>query len=98
MSFYKGKVFWRHHQHLWTKFQAAAKFDLRHFVWSYFRSVVFLFTETLKRGIRAIWHLVPRRRNIEKWFVSLKGIRWMRNWRNSSFEMRLIDDYGVSDE
>jgi hypothetical protein len=41
---------------------------------------------------------VPRRRNIEKWFVSLKGIRWMRNWRNSSFEMRLIDDYGVSDE
>lgn len=97
-SFYDGEVRWRHYQHLWVKFQAVAKFDLRHFVWSYLRSVVFLINSAVNRVIKVVWHLVPRRRKIRKWFLSLEGVRWVQNWRNASYEMNLIEVYGLGPE
>lgn len=91
---YEGKAHFRHYQYLWVRFQTVAKFDLRHFVWSYIRSVVFFFKSSIINSLEIIWTYVPGNSWLGEQFFKLRIVNWLRNRRNSKLEIALIKTYG----
>ena len=95
-DFYGGRGTFRHYQYYGDIFQSAAKFDLRHYVYSYLRSVLFLFSKYAMAFIHWCWEYINFHDWFSVWLFKKDWYRWHRNKRNAEFEFNLRRIYGIN--